>query len=138
MREAIGGSMLLYIIIPVSFLFVAFIAFIMNYASAYRASNYLVTQIETCDASDKCDHSSIQDMAENIRSKYHYTRQIDNNTFCYIKNNKGTVYRVTLWVAFDVPLIGNNLFGFPVRTESKTIYNVFNDSLFGQSISPCN
>ena len=135
MREAIGGSMLLYILIPILFLIVGFIAFIMNYASAYRASNYLITQIETCDADlVNCEHSSHTEMAEYVRTKYHYTRGIN---YCYIENNKGTVYRVTLWVSFDIPLIGDNVFKFPVKTESRTIYNVSGNKLFGDNIPEC-
>ena len=48
MREAIGSSWLIYLVIIFIMIYVFFIAFIMNYASAYRAANYVVTQIENC------------------------------------------------------------------------------------------
>ena len=77
MREAIGGSLLFYMIIPMIFLFVAFIGFIMNYASIYRAGNYIFTQIETCDANmDNCSHIKKDDMEEVVRNKYGYNGPI--------------------------------------------------------------
>ena len=135
MREAFGGSMLLYILIPVMFIFIFFIAFIMNYASAYRASNYIVTQIETCDADlANCAHSSFNAAKSYVKSRYHYNGDID---FCSKPNAKGTLYRVTLYVSFDVPLIGDNLIKYPVRSETKTLYNV--TSATGISnVSECN
>ncbi len=140
MREAIGGSLLYYILIPIIFLFIVFIAFIMNYASAYRASNYVISQIETCDANiTNCGHSSIDSIKSYVRSKYRYNGDID---FCYKQNNKGTVYRVTLYVSFDLPLIGK-IGVYKVVSESKTIYNVFerDEHVFGNnnvSIAECN
>ncbi len=123
MREAVGGSMLMYIIIPIIFLFVVFIAFIMNYASAYRASNYLITQIETCEANiDNCNslpHGK-ESMEENIRTKYYYRNGV---SYSCTNNAKGSVYKVTLNVNFELPLIGK-IGVYKVYSESKTIYNV--------------
>lgn len=139
MREAIGGSMLYYIVIPILFLFIVFIAFIMNYASAYRAGNYIISQIETCDANvDNCSHisSGLTTINDNIRSMYHYSNGVK---YCYIQNVKGTVYRVSLDVNFDLPLIGK-IGVYKVVSESKTIYNVFEGtkSVFGNGIRQCN
>ncbi len=142
MREAIGGSLLYFIVIPLIFIFVVFIAFIMNYASAYRASNYVVSQIETCDAnlssSGSCGHNDLNSIKEYIRATYHYSNT-DKINFCYIQNNKGTIYRVSLGVYFDLPLIGT-IGVYNVVSESKTIYNVFEnvDGVFGNGIQPCN
>ncbi len=137
MREAMGGSMLYYIIIPILFLFITFMAFIMIYASTYRASNYIISQIETCDGSladGACAHNSIEKMVAYVRSNYHYTRNID---YCYITNKKGTMFKVTLYVAFDIPFLGDDLLAFPVGTETKTLYNVFDVSNFGTNIGVC-
>ena len=121
MREAIGGTVIFYILIPIMFLFIFFISFIMVYASAYRASNYVITQIETCDAGiSNCNHSSIDSIKQYVKEKYHYNGNID---FCYNENVKGTIYRTTLYVTFDLPFL-ENLIAYPVRSESKTIYNV--------------
>lgn len=125
MREALGGSLLLYLMIPIIFLFVAFIAFIMNYASIYRAGNYIITQIETCDGNlDNCQHTSKEDMEALIRNKYGYHGPI---SYTCSNNQKGSVYRVSLGISIELPLIGKvpsngNL--FTIASESKTIYGV--------------
>ncbi len=137
MREAIGGSMLFYILIPVLFLLITFMAFIMSYASAYRASNYIITQIETCDgtlAKDMCNHNDVDRVEKYVREHYHYTNDID---YCYITNSKGTMFKVTLYVSFDIPLLGDDIFRIPVGTETKTIYNVFDVKNFGTNIGVC-
>ena len=46
MREAVGGSLLFYIMIGFIFIYIVFIAVIMNYAATYRASNYVITALE--------------------------------------------------------------------------------------------
>jgi len=122
MREAIGGSMLMYIIIPIIFLFVVFIAFIMNYASAYRASNYLITQIETCEANiSNCGEIKGKSvLEENIKKKYYYHNGV--SYYC-TDNSKGSVYRVTLYVNFELPLIGK-VGVYEINSESKTIYGI--------------
>ena len=48
MREAIGSSWMIYMVMTFIMVYVFFISFIMNYAAAYRAANYVVTQIENC------------------------------------------------------------------------------------------
>ncbi len=123
MREAIGGSMLYYILIPVIFLFIVFIAFIMNYASAYRASNYIITQIETCEA-NIANCSSLPDgknsLEENLRTKYYYRNGV--SYYC-TDNSRGSVYKVSLNVNFELPLLGK-VGVYKINSESKTIYGV--------------
>ena len=126
MREAIGGSLLFYMIIPMIFLFVAFIGFIMNYASIYRAGNYIITEIETCDANlDDCRHISSKDAMESfVRNKYGYLGPI---TYSCTDNDKGSVYGVSLGISIELPLLGkvpSNGSLFRIVSESKTIYNV--------------
>ena len=148
MREAIGGTMLLYILIPVLFIFIVFMAFIMNYASAYRASNYVVSMIEVCDADiDHCENlirengggseiAGLDTILDDIKKRYHYNNGVD---FCYVENKKGTVYRVSLGVYFHLPLIGR-IGIYKVVSESKTIYDVMeseNNGVFGNGIGEC-
>ena len=69
MREAIGGALLYYIIIPIFIIFIVFIGFIMRYASAYRAANYIVTQIESCQGYGNCASNW---NCGDLSNKYHY------------------------------------------------------------------
>ncbi len=119
MREAVGGAALLYLILPLIALFVCLTAFVMNYASTYRAANYVVTQIENYQG--EIDASSVQ---EELWSKYHYMpskgKSIEITSY---GNGKGTVYRVELPVTFDVPVLGEVTI-FTVTAETKTIYGI--------------
>ena len=124
MREAVGGSLMLYIIIPIIVLLIVFVGFIMNYASAYRAANYVVTQIENCQGRMK-DCSELKDITETVRTKYSYVTK-DRKTIqpCYFNNGNGSyVFRVSLDVSFELPILGN-LNPVSVKAETKSINNV--------------
>ena len=134
MREAVGGSLLLYLIIPIIILFICFIGFIMNYASAYRSANYMVTQIENCQGRiNNCgDIKKVHDLFTQIKDKYSYVipNKITENDLkpCYFKNGNSYVFRVYLPVSFDLPIIGtfNALY---VKAETKSITKVPDDAL---------
>ena len=126
MREAVGGSLLLYLIIPIIILFIVFIGFIMNYASAYRAANYVITQIENCQGQmNNCGDVDLDAITETVRTKYGYiNRNKAKIVPCYINNgNNSYVFRVELPVAFDLPIFGTTTW-MKVRAETKTINNV--------------
>ena len=119
MREAVGGSLLMYLIIPIILVFIFFIGFIMNYASAYRAANYIVTQIESCQGYNDCKSNWDK---EYVSSKYHYVgpatiscRKIDG-----VAN--GVTYDVELKVVFDLPFVGN-VNAYSVKSETKSMHN---------------
>ncbi len=126
MREALGGSLLLYLIIPIIVLFIFFIAFIMNYASAYRAANYVVTQIENCQGQmNNCGEINLQTITEQVKKQYKYITQNGAKIVpCYVENGTNSyVFRVSLPVSFDLPLLGN-FAPARVKVETKTITNV--------------
>lgn len=119
MREAVGGSLLMYLIIPIIIVFIVFIGFIMNYASAYRAANYIVTQIESCQGYSDCKSNWDK---EYVSSKYHYAgpatvscRKIDGVT-------NAVTYDVELQVVFDLPIFGS-FNAYSVKSETKSMHN---------------
>ena len=132
MREAIGGSLMLYFIIPIIIIFIFFIGFIMNYASAYRAANYVITQIENCQGEmNDCGSVKMEEITEEVRKKYAYaTRNNETIMPCYIKNgtNNTYVFRVSLPVSFELPLLGISTPMY-VKAETKSIPRVPDSSL---------
>ena len=46
MREAIGGTILLYIVLIFLFVYIAFMAIVINYGRVFRSKNSVVTYIE--------------------------------------------------------------------------------------------
>ena len=119
MREALGSAMMLYILIPIILIFIFFVGFIMNYASAYRSANYLITQIETCNGnlSGSCDHVDFNSLKEKLKTSYHYD---DNISITCMDNSAGPIYRVQLPVSFDLPLLGR-IGVYHVKSETKTL-----------------
>ena len=116
MREAIGGSWILYIFFVILFVFVCFMAFVMNYASAYRTNNYIVSKVEQYEGN--VVKSNLQ---SEVKSAYGYTGDIQ----CTCKdlgNDLGSVYTVKTFVTFELPLI--DTFNIGITTDSKTVYNV--------------
>ena len=119
MREAIGSSWLIYLVIVFLLVYIFFISFVMNYASAYRAANYIVTQIESCQGYSDCKSNYDPKVVSN---KYHYKGPIDV-TCKEVTGVKGlVVYDVKLEVEFDVPMIGR-LPAFNVKAETKSMHN---------------
>ncbi len=115
MREAIGGAWLLYFFFALIFIYVAFIAVIMNYASAYRTNNYIISNVENLEGN--VDWSSIKN---DVKNKYGYTSDI--GYCCTINNRNNVVYRIQTYVYFDIPMLTADI-KIPITTDSKTIYN---------------
>ena len=119
MREAIGGSMLMYIVIPIVILFIVFVAFVMNYAAAYRSANYLVTQIETCQGEmGGCGHTDFSKMETFIKEHYHYLSDV---SYSCSANSRGAVWTVSLNVTMEFPILGE-IGIYKVKAETKTMY----------------
>ena len=138
MREAVGGSLLLYLIIPIIIIIIVFIGFIMNYAAAYRAANYAITRIENCQGRfDDCgnDGGNLRKNIGDELKKYAYDLKGNALPLCYIENgNDSYVFRTTLPVSFQLPLV-DEVTIMSVKVETKTITNVPSKALSG--ISRC-
>ena len=137
MREAVGGAGLLYMVIPIIILLIFFIGFIMNYASAYRAANYAITQIENCQGRmNDCGDVNMETITSHIRSKFKYiTEGKKDIETCYISNGDSNyIFRVDLPVKFNVPILGDATW-MHVVAETKTMVNVPLSSL--AEFSPC-
>ena len=129
MREAIGGSYIIYIAVIFIMIYIFFVGFVMNYAAAYRAANYVITQIENCQGKmDSCDNTNMENITRDIKKNYNYiTPKRAPNTNGIISpaclaNGDGVIYRVELPVEFDLPLLGG-LRWMTVKAETKTIHN---------------
>lgn len=125
MREAIGGSWIYYLVVTFLLIYVFFMSFVMNYASTYRAANYVVTQIETCQAqNNNCGGNDLDTIKTAIWQKYRYKVPDGREmSLSCIDNGSGSVYRISLPVAFEVPIIGT-IDWITVKAETKTIQNI--------------
>ena len=114
MREAVGGTWLLYFFFIFIFVYVAFIAVIMNYASAYRTNNYIISSVENLEGNVKWDTLKVD-----IRNKYGYNSDI--GYCCNTNSNNGVVYRIQTYVYFDIPMLNTDV-KIPITNDSKTVY----------------
>ena len=123
MREAIGSSWLFYLLIIFLLIYVFFMSFVMNYASAYRAANYVASQIENCQAESDCGGNDYDNWVSTIRTKYHYVGSKNGGMrISCSPNGNGSVYKIELPVDFDVPFLGS-INWISVKVETKTIMN---------------
>ena len=118
MREAVGGSILFYIILGFLAIFIVFIALIMNYAACYRASNYVLTMLERTEGQVHRD-----ELEEALRERKYYN---ELTVCCYefdssSDNITSSIYKIQTQVNFDLPMIGVKL-TLPIRNETKSIY----------------
>ena len=113
MREAVGGSLLFYIMIGFIFIYIVFIGVIMNYAATYRASNYVITTLEETEG--KVNRSELISALKN--------RNYNNDLSITCRENSSgdAIYKVITYVRFDVPLIDAHL-NLEIRNETKAIY----------------
>ena len=124
MREAIGSSWIIYIAVIFIMIYIFFVGFVMNYAAAYRAANYVVSQIENCQGKmNDCNGVTMTTITNTVRTKYSYVtpNRSPISPTCFANGN-GVIYRVELPVEFDLPLLGG-LRWMTVKAETKTIHD---------------
>lgn len=132
MREAVGGSLLFYIMLSFIFIFIVFIAVVMNYAATFRASNYVLTRIEQTEGKVAIGTKNDKRCTGNrdnctlysaLKSMNYYN---DLNVTCREITANGTiigsVYTITTSVKFEVPLLGVDL-PLYINNDTKTIYS---------------
>lgn len=133
MREAIGSSLLLNIVVVFVSLIILFFVGILSYSKAYKAKNRIIDVIEKYetysedpvkqDAGDEIV-SSLKEMGYQL-GNCRNTAQNENNTgykYCVhrVDANEGHYYKVTTYVEFNFPII-NNLISIPVTGETKIL-----------------
>lgn len=154
MKEAIGGTMTIYIIIVFLLLINAYLAFSVNYTKAFRVKNQIISLIEqheglTQDAKDEIAEYLNKIKYVDIPRGYMNTVTNDDGNYqcesgyCYKitvvgeENNsmdelyRGTYYSVITFVNIDIPIF-NKIFPslkvFQVKGETKMIYSSGTDS----------
>ena len=136
MREAVGGTFLFNIVIIFIFFFASFLAIAINYSQAFRIKNQVINLIEQYEGIDESKEEIVDYI---ISSGYYREKTCDSDStgervsynakeakgLCVKKmeNRNGDIYyKVTTYVSFDLPIIGN-FFSIPVKGETKIILN---------------
>ena len=141
MREAIGGALLIKLVMFFIVLYVCFLSIAINYSITFRVKNQIINLIEAYEGYDLAQEY-IDDYIANVG---YYSASVgtftldgeDNsiNTTCsdgYCIEaidverdgvSVGKYYKVTTYVTFSFPII-DNIASFPVSGESRVIYGV--------------
>ncbi len=128
MREAIGGALLIKLVMFFIVIYVCFLAIAINYSITFRVKNQIINLIEEYEGYDLAK-THIEEYIANVG---YYRASVGNvsiddtcdNGYCIkeLTSDRGKYYRVTTYVSFDFPIIGR-VTNFPVSGETKIIYN---------------
>lgn len=128
MREAMGGALLIKLVMFFIVIYVCFLAIAINYSITFRVKNQIINIIESYEGYELAK----EHIEEYIASVGYYKTSISNvsidsncnNGYCIeeLTSERGKYYKVTTYVSFDFPIIGR-ITNFPVSGETKVIYS---------------
>ncbi len=144
MRDAVGGTFMINVLLVFLAVYIVFIAVALNYAKAFRVKNRIIDIIEQNegieDYTDVGDNSVLGQVNDYLRSVSYYVRLSENKDdkygICFDEgycieepatvNNYGadeTYYKVTTFVKLDFPFF-NLSFTIPITGETRRITNL--------------
>lgn len=145
MRDAVGGSFMIKLLLVFLAVYVIFIAIAINYAKAFKVKNKVLDIIEQNEGIGDYDNTSdpamiqIDEYMNNIHygvntssvagkcSGYEYVNETRGYCITEIKNNdleiQASYYKVTTFVTIDIPLV-NLSFTVPIRGETRRIEEI--------------
>lgn len=129
MREAIGGTFLIKLIMFFIVIYVAFLAIAVNYSIAFRVKNNIINLIEEYEGYELAQRpirnyiSSVGYYRANTMSLSSGDCENKESGYCIrqLTSKRGKYYKVTTYVSFDFPLLGR-IMNFPVSGETRVIY----------------
>lgn len=141
MRDAFGGTAMMYLLLIFLFLYTVFMAIALNYAKAFRVKNKVIDIIEQNEGirdtgfSDISEESVLGTINSYLDSVNYYVSDIDKEKYgpvCYdrgycISKNTATVdglnseyYQITTFVKLDFPFMDLKIV-VPIRGETRKI-----------------
>lgn len=128
MREAMGGALLIKLVMFFIVIYVCFLAVAINYSITFRVKNQIINIIESYEGYELAK----EHIEEYIAGVGYYKTSVSNvsinsncnNGYCIeeLTSERGKYYKVTTYVSFDFPIIGR-ITNFPVSGETKVIYS---------------
>lgn len=150
MRESIGGTWILGIVIVFIVLFTSYLALSVNYSKAFKVKNRIVNLIEENEGLSSETQKQINSYLNSVGYFVYgtcadteddidfegnkvvtgYEKHGSTNKYKYCVSTRtaggGSVleqkyYRVTVFFKFDIPIL-DSMFTFPVTGETKAVY----------------
>lgn len=121
MREAVGGTLLIKIVIVFLFIYIVFMSVILAYGRVFRTKNKIINYIEQNEGI-----SNYQGFQEVVSKRFNYNGKMD---ICYEKvGDRGYYYKTTVYITFQLPLV-KDILRVPVSGETRLIDtgNIYNE-----------
>ena len=139
MRDALGGSLLLNLVVFFTTIVILFFVGIIAYSKAYKIKNRIIEVIERHEAYNDV---VVLELDEDLRtagytvatkdktSKMCGTNNLNKTDYFYcvyeeVNSNGSKIYRVVTYTHFEFPLIGDILV-IPVKGETKILGKNYN------------
>lgn len=127
MREAMGGALLLKLVMIFIVIYVCFLAVAINYSITFRVKNQIINLIEAYEGLENAE-SKIKEYVNSV-GYYRGLGSMRKDESCAyegyciysVDSERGKYYKVVTYVSFDFPIIGQ-ITNFPVSGETKVIY----------------
>ncbi len=119
MREAVGGTLLLKIVLVFLVVYIGFMAIILNYGKTFRIKNRLINYIEQNEGILKKEE--LDDYAKQLNYNLSTVGSSKWLDACYYSvPGKGYYYKVKVYITFNLPLVNNKLY-IPITGETRII-----------------
>lgn len=112
MREAVGGTLLIKIVLVFLAIYIGFMAIVIGYGKIFRIKNTLINKIEQNEG-----YKTISEIEDVARELGYFGALRACNTKV---GEKGYYYSIKIYVSFSLPLVNNTL-KIPVTGETRTI-----------------
>jgi len=150
MKEAVGGTFMIYVLLIFLAVYITFVAVALNYAKAFRVKNSVIDIIEQNEGMDESDFNSREGnintgVTGQINAKlkdYNYYINLSSNEvdkYCgkeenhfglgYCINSKSNdlgreYYQVVTFVQIKFPFLDNLSITIPIRGETRVIERI--------------
>ena len=117
MRESVGGTLLLQIVLVFLTVYIGFMAIVINYGKVFRYKNAIINKIEQNEGYGTC--TDIKDMVSEVG----YTGKYN---ISHVTTSRGAIYKVQIYITFQLPLVRTTI-EIPVTGETRLIDTVYDN-----------
>jgi len=111
-RESIGGTFLLQIVLVFLTVYIGFMAIVINYGKVFRYKNAIVNYIE--------QQEGVVDCAATRRIIVEQVGYLNDYKLEGRSTGSGMIYKVTVNIVFSLPLVSTQV-KIPIRGETRLI-----------------
>lgn len=117
MRESLGGTLLLQIVLVFLTVYIGFMAIVINYGKVFRYKNAIVNKIEQNEGYADCE--SLDSMIKSVG-------YLNDYKITYTTTSRGAIYNVEIYIVFSLPLVKTQV-KIPIKGETRLIDTTFNE-----------